>query len=83
MRGALAMGMLVSSLFFFRFWRSTRDRLFVFFALAFLMLAMQWTELDVVYDSSEMRHVHYTARLVAYMLILAGVIDKNRRAPTK
>ena len=30
--GAIAMGCAVASLFFFRFWRNTRDRFFLLFA---------------------------------------------------
>lgn len=81
--GALAMGMFVSSLFFLRFWRSTRDRLFVFIALAFSVLAIQWTELELANDSSETRHFHYVARLAAFALIVVGIVDKNRRGPSK
>jgi hypothetical protein len=39
--GALAMGYLVAMLFFFRFWRDTRDRLFLLFGIAFLIFAGQ------------------------------------------
>jgi hypothetical protein len=38
--GAIAMASIVISLFFFRFWRSTRDRLFLFFAISFLLEAL-------------------------------------------
>jgi hypothetical protein len=37
--GALAMAFAVAGLFFLRFWRDTKDRLFAFFALAFFALA--------------------------------------------
>ena len=33
--GAIATASLVASLFFFRFWRQTRDRFFLWFALSF------------------------------------------------
>ena len=36
--GALAMACWVAGLFFLRFWRLSRDRLFVFFVLAFWLL---------------------------------------------
>ena len=32
--GAIAMGWLVAGLFFFRFWRQTGDRFFLWFALS-------------------------------------------------
>lgn len=33
--GAIALASLLVGLFFFRFWRQTRDRFFLYFALAF------------------------------------------------
>lgn len=76
--GMLAMGYSIAGLFFLRFWRDTRDRLFLYFAIAFGLLgaqriisivAMQWTENTVWV---------YGIRLVAFLLILYAIIDKNR-----
>ncbi|HEX8155496.1 MAG TPA: DUF5985 family protein, partial [Thermoanaerobaculia bacterium] len=39
--GALTMGYAVVCLFFLRYWRDTRDRLFAWFAMAFALLAVQ------------------------------------------
>jgi len=39
--GFLAAAFLVGALFFLRFWRSTNDALFMAFALAFGLLALQ------------------------------------------
>ena len=36
--GAITMGSLVIALFFLRFWRSSGDRFFIYFALSFLSL---------------------------------------------
>jgi hypothetical protein len=58
-------------LFFVRFWRSSRDRLFLFFAIAFALLGIIWASLAVV---------HWVlVRLIAFLLIIVVVIDKNRR----
>ena len=38
--GALAMGFGIAGLFFLRFWRKTRDRLFALFALSFFVMAL-------------------------------------------
>ena len=37
--GAIAIGWLLAGLFFFRFWRRTRDRFFLWFALSFWLEA--------------------------------------------
>jgi hypothetical protein len=78
--GALAMSAFVASLFFFRFWRISRDRLFLFFCVAFLMLALNWLGLALVESVTESRHKVLLLRLAAFVSIIIGVVDKNRRA---
>jgi hypothetical protein len=76
MLGALVMACAVAGLFFLRFWREASDRLFLLFGVAFLVLGAQWAGLAVTTDEPG-RVVLYVARLVAFGLILAGVIWKN------
>jgi hypothetical protein len=78
--GAIVMGYLVGGLFFFRFWRETRDRLFGIFGAAFWLLAGQraWLALGV-HDRAEHPGL-YVLRLVAFVLILAAIVDKNRHS---
>lgn len=78
--GTLTMACFVTGLFFFRFWRSSRDRFFVFFSWAFWLLGLNWIVLAVIPWEEETRHRAYVVRLLAFVLILAGIIDKNRRA---
>lgn len=73
--GVLVMGYAVAGLFFLRFWRDTRDRLFGFFAVAFFLLSAQ----RILVATSESLPV-YGIRLVAFVLILWAIIDKNRKA---
>jgi type II secretory pathway component PulM len=81
--GALAMASVAIAAFFARFWRESRDRLFLFFFLAFLFLALNWIGLAVVPRESESRHQVFVLRLVAFGLIIAGIVDKNRRGRAK
>lgn len=76
--GATAMGCCIAGLFFLRFWRDTADRLFAMFALAFWALALNSGMLAVVHSSNETRHELYLIRLVAFVLIIVAVVDKNR-----
>ncbi|MDZ4695914.1 MAG: DUF5985 family protein [Deltaproteobacteria bacterium] len=78
--GALAMSSWVAGLFFLRFWRSSRDRLFVCMAVAFWLLGINWLSLALMHWIPETRHQAYILRLLAFVLIIAGVVDKNRRA---
>jgi len=78
--GLIAMGFLVSSLFFLRFWKSTRDWLFAAFAAAFLLLAVNQTLLAFSQGPLEERSNLYLLRLLAFAIIIAAVIAKNRRS---
>jgi Ca2+/Na+ antiporter len=77
--GALAMTSVIASIFFMRYFRLTRDRLFVFFSIAFLAMTLNWIGLAIADPSIETRHHVYVLRLLAFVLILIGIIDKNRR----
>ena len=77
--GAIAMGYAVAGLFFLRFWREARDRLFGLFALAFFVLAVNRIVGLALFGTEEGysgNHV-YWIRLAAFLLILAAIIDKN------
>jgi hypothetical protein len=76
--GALVMGYFVAGLYFLRFWRDTRDRLFGIFAAAFWLLAAQRAALALTTDPTGEQLLLYSVRLLAFVLILAAIIDKNR-----
>ncbi|HEX8905395.1 MAG TPA: DUF5985 family protein [Longimicrobiaceae bacterium] len=77
--GAMVMGYLTAGLFFLRFWRDTRDRLFAVFAAAFWLLAVQRGVLTVAAHQGHEASVWiYALRLLAFVLILYAVVDKNR-----
>ena len=75
--GALVMACAVTGVFFLRFWRKTRDRLFAMFAIAFWLLGLNWGLLAFI-KSDEVQSAIYIVRLLAFILILVGIIDKNR-----
>ena len=78
--GALAMGCVTASLLFLRHWRVSRDRLFLYFALAFAVFSLNWISLAVLDPPSETRHYFYLLRLGAFVLIIVGIAAKNRAA---
>lgn len=80
LQGAAAMGCVVAGMFFVRYWRETRDRFFLFFVAAFWAFALNWVGLAVVQPSVESTHWFYLLRLLAFLLIIAAIVDKNRRA---
>ena len=77
--GALVAGYLVAALFFLRFRRETGDRLFLAFSVAFAILAVQRVALALVPGSERSDTLIYCLRLFAFLLILAAIIDKNRK----
>lgn len=82
--GATALGYGVCALFFLRFWRTTRDRLFAAFSAAFWVLAVQRLALALTEPVEEWRTGLYAIRLLGFLLILGAIIDKNRsRSGTK
>jgi hypothetical protein len=81
-QGALVMGSFVVGLFFLRFWRDTRDRLFALFALAFWVLGLNWLGLALLATTREEQTIFYVLRSIAFVLILLAILDKNRSART-
>ena len=76
--GALVTCCLVAGLFFWRYWVATRELLFLYFSLAFIVLGTQWALTALV--PALRGHEIYLLRLLAFLLIIGGVLDKNRRA---
>lgn len=78
MNGGLVMACVACAVFFLRFWKSSRDRLFAFFSLAFAVMALNWLSLALLQVDDERRHYLYVVRLVSFLLILYAIWDKNR-----
>ena len=76
--GMLAMGYIIVAMFFWRFHRRTRDALFAYFATAFALLAAQRIATVVTSQWLENTTVLYLPRLVAFLLIIVGIVAKNR-----
>jgi hypothetical protein len=77
-QGAVAMGCAIAAVFFLRFWRHSRDRLFCYFAAAFFVLSGSYALLGTIALATEWRVYVFLLRLVAFCLILYGIFDKNR-----
>ena len=79
--GAIMVSAWAISVFFFRFWRKTNDRLFAFFAAAFLLLGIE--RVSISFIAIEAQAYVYLIRLLAFALILIAIIDKNRKGSEK
>ena len=78
--GAITLGFLVAGLFFLRFWRQTRDRLFLAFAFAFVLLGIGQAVQALADIPQEDRSFIFLFRLAAFVLIIAAIVSKNRPA---
>lgn len=68
----------IIGLYFLRFWRDSDDRFFAYFGASFWLLALCWILLALYSPTDETRPYIYAIRLVAFGLIIAAIIDKNR-----
>jgi hypothetical protein len=74
--GALSMAYIIAAMFFLKFWSEARDRLFALFAAAFGLLALQ--RIVLPYVPVESVWLLYLVRLLAFVLIIIAIVDKNR-----
>lgn len=81
--GALTMAYAIIALFFYKFRSRSGDRLFTLFATAFLILASQRLVLTVAREWGEDSVWLYGLRLLAFMIIVYAIIDKNRAMPRR
>ena len=75
--GMTTMGFVIAALFFLRFWRRTRDPLFVTFAAAFLLLALNQFLVAFSPFPSESQSLLYLLRITAFALLIVAIIWKN------
>lgn len=75
--GAIMLNAWAISLFFLRFWKKTRDRLFAWFAVAFILLGIERVTTVALPGES---HFHvYLIRLAAFLVIIFAILEKNRQ----
>ena len=74
--GAIALASLVVAMLFWQCRTRTRERLFGFFAAAFLLMGIERVCTEFV--SANPNSLLYLIRLFAFLLILYAILDKNR-----
>jgi hypothetical protein len=75
--GATTVAAWAIALFFWRFWKQTRDRLFIFFAVAFFLLGIE--RLGIGLMTGKVESYFYLLRLSAFLLMIYAIVDKNRK----
>lgn len=78
--GGLMMACLTIGFFFLKFWQKTRDSLFMMFSFSFFIMALERLILGYLGNPNvnEVSPLIYLIRLVAFVLILIAIIQKNR-----
>lgn len=75
--GAISAGFLAVALFFLKFWRRTGDSLFMAFAAAFVLLALNQAVPALADIPSENLSGVYLLRLAGFLLIIWAILRKN------
>lgn len=77
LNGAVTLAALAIVLFFLQFYKKTKDRLFGFFAGAFALIGVEHAAVNFV--GEQLESSVYLIRLAAFVLIVIGILDKNRK----
>jgi uncharacterized membrane protein HdeD (DUF308 family) len=70
----------VAALFFLKFWRRTADGLFLAFAIAFAIEAVNRARFLMAEHPNEGSASIYAVRLLAFTIILAAIVARNLRS---
>ena len=76
--GVIVTASLTAAGFFWRFWRQTRDSLFLAFAAAFFIEGLNRTAFLFIDKPNEGSPIIYIVRLLTYLLLLGAIVAKNR-----
>jgi len=79
MLGVIVTASLVAAAFFVKFWKQTRDPLFLGFAASFLIEGVNRFCILFIESPQAGNNLVYGVRLLSYLLILAAIAYKNRR----
>ena len=78
--GVICTCSLLAGIFFLKFWRRTRDTLFLAFGIAFLVEGVNRAVVVDLPDPGTGHPLTYVVRLLASLIILAGILHKNYRS---
>jgi hypothetical protein len=76
--GIIVTASLTAGVYFLKFWRRTGDQLFLAFAAAFIIEGLNRMGFLFVDAPNEGSPIIYTVRFLAFLLILAAIVRKNR-----
>lgn len=77
--GAIAACSFLVGLFFLRFWQTTRDTFFLWFAASFLLESANRVWLCLFFDLREAAPSYYLIKVLTYSFIIFAILQKNRK----
>lgn len=77
--GAIVACSFIAGLFFLRFWITTQDKFFLYFALSFLIESANRISLVMFFDLREGSPIYYLIRFLSYCFIVFAILEKNRQ----
>jgi dolichyl-phosphate-mannose--protein O-mannosyl transferase len=75
--GALLFSYFVAGIHFARFRKRTGDRLFLHFALAFWLFAVNQLATSIQVVANEANGYEYLLRVLGFIVIIVAIVDKN------
>ena len=75
--GCIFCGFLVVAGHFLKFWRTTRDKFFLYFTIAFLLLGFERICVSLYIGAETLSYI-YIIRLIAACFIIVAIVHKNR-----
>ncbi len=75
--GIIATSSIMAGIFFLKFWKRTRDFLFLAFAVAFIIEGLNRAAVLLTANPNEGSPYIYLARMLASLLILIAILKKN------
>lgn len=79
--GAISTASFAAGMFFLKFWRRTRDLLFLAFGVAFIVEGFDRISPLFLPHPNNVGVWYYVVRILAYLLILAAILKKNYGQP--
>ena len=75
--GALLFSYFIAGIHFVRFWRRTSDKLFLHFAVAFWLFALNQIVASIPVVTDETAGYEYLLRVLGFIVILVAIVQKN------
>ena len=75
--GVATAGFLIAAVFFFQFWKTTRDSFFAILGIAFVLFAANQAAVALLEVPREEQSWIYILRLIGFALLLVAIVLKN------